>query len=157
MFGQPNYMQAVAGTEPVGSYYSQLPEQLSYPNQEGSAYLPGFGHVSDVEPFGQDDMFLTPPELPPDEPPTELPPGTLAPPEPNGAVPGTIVAPKKTVLSYAWTAASLASAGAGAYHGYKRNQSIGWAVVWALCGGLFPIIVPAIALAQGFGTRKVGR
>jgi hypothetical protein len=47
---------------------------------------------------------------------------------------------------------SLASAGAGAYHGYKRNHgSIGWAIWWSFMGGLFPIFTPAIALAQGFG------
>lgn len=44
-----------------------------------------------------------------------------------------------------------ASIGICAYHGYKRNESVGWAIGWALLGGLFPIITPAIALAQGFG------
>lgn len=38
--------------------------------------------------------------------------------------------------------------GLGAYHGYKRNDSIGWAIVWALCGSAVPII--PIAFAQGF-------
>jgi hypothetical protein len=42
------------------------------------------------------------------------------------------------------------SAGASAYHGYKRNKSVGWAVAWGFFGGAFPIVVPAIALAQGF-------
>jgi len=140
MFGQPppqpRYMQAVAGADQFGGY----------PNQEGSAYLPGFG----AEQFGDDMSYL-----PPADPPAELPPGTMTPTD-NTIPPDLTVAPKG-VLGYAWKAASIASAGAGAYHGYKRNQSVGWAVVWALLGGVFPVIVPAIALAQGFGKRKVGR
>ena len=47
-----------------------------------------------------------------------------------------------------------ASTFAGAYHGYKRNRSIGWAAWWGLMGAVFPIITPAVALAQGFGKRK---
>ena len=42
----------------------------------------------------------------------------------------------------------------GAYHGYKRNDSVGWAVGWALLGGMFPYITIPISLAQGFGERK---
>lgn len=54
-----------------------------------------------------------------------------------------------------WTALSLASGAASAYHGSKRNGgSIGWGVVWGLVGGLFPVITPAIAAAQGFGKCK---
>lgn len=49
--------------------------------------------------------------------------------------------------------ASLAGTGMGAYHGYKRNQSVGWAIGWGLLGGLFPIIVIPVAFAQGFGKR----
>jgi hypothetical protein len=36
------------------------------------------------------------------------------------------------------------------YHGYKRNDSIGWAVGWGILGGMFPIMAPVIAVAQGF-------
>lgn len=43
------------------------------------------------------------------------------------------------------------SAGLGAYHGYRRDGTVISALLWALAGGAFPIIVPAIALAQGFG------
>lgn len=40
-----------------------------------------------------------------------------------------------------------------AYHGYARNESIGWALVWGVFGSLFwPVTVP-IALAQGYGRR----
>jgi len=49
---------------------------------------------------------------------------------------------------------STVSAAASAYHGYKRNQSVGWAAVWALMGGIFPVITPAVAVAQGFGQRE---
>ena len=149
MLTDPRYMQAVAGIDPFGTQSS--PGALSYPNQAGSSYLPGFGHVSDMEPsFGEDDVSLLPPEESPPDPALDLPP------EPNSGPPATINL-NATPLGYAWTAAALASTAAGAYHGYKRNQSVGWAIAWALLGGLFPIIVPAIALAQGFGKRKVGR
>jgi len=44
-----------------------------------------------------------------------------------------------------------------AYHGYRRNQSIGWAIGWMFAGAALPVIAPVIALAQGFGQRKPGR
>lgn len=59
-------------------------------------------------------------------------------------------------ISPVWALLSTASMAASAYHGYKRNESIGWAVGWGLLGGLFPVIVPTIAVAQGFGKRKRG-
>ena len=46
------------------------------------------------------------------------------------------------------------SSAASAYHGYKRNNSIGWALWWSVMGGMFPIITPTIGLAQGWGKRK---
>lgn len=49
---------------------------------------------------------------------------------------------------------SAASAGLSAFHGYKRNESVGWAIVWGLLGGAFPIITPAIAFAEGYGEPK---
>jgi hypothetical protein len=49
---------------------------------------------------------------------------------------------------------ATASAAASAYHGYKRNQSIGWALWWGFCGGLFPILTPVLAVAQGYGKAK---
>jgi hypothetical protein len=57
----------------------------------------------------------------------------------------------------AWAAVSTASMATSAFHGYKRNQSVGWALWWGMCGALFPVITPAIAVAQGFGDRKRGR
>jgi hypothetical protein len=48
----------------------------------------------------------------------------------------------------------MAGLAAGAYHGYKRNDSVGWAIGWAVLGSLFwPIALP-IMFAQGFGERK---
>lgn len=61
--------------------------------------------------------------------------------------------PNSTVYAI-WRVASIASTGLSAYHGYKRNDSVGWAIVWGLLGGIFPIITPAIAFAQGFGEKK---
>lgn len=50
-------------------------------------------------------------------------------------------------------AASLAGTALGAYHGYRRNDSIGWGIWWALMGGAFPWATIPFALAQGFGRR----
>jgi hypothetical protein len=49
---------------------------------------------------------------------------------------------------------SITSAAVSAYHGYKRNDSIGWAIVWFFAGSVFPVFVPVIAIAQGFGKPK---
>jgi hypothetical protein len=49
------------------------------------------------------------------------------------------------------TAFSTLGTALGAFHGYRRNQSIGWAVTWGILGGLVPPITLAFALAQGFG------
>lgn len=52
------------------------------------------------------------------------------------------------------TGLGWAGIAAGAFHGYRRNQSVGWAIGWALAGGFFPLITTGIALAQGFGKKK---
>jgi hypothetical protein len=49
---------------------------------------------------------------------------------------------------------SAVSCGLSAYHGYKRNQSIPWALVWGAMGTVFPVVTPAIAFGQGFGQRR---
>jgi hypothetical protein len=54
-------------------------------------------------------------------------------------------------LKIAFAVASVASAGACAFHGYRRNESVGWAIGWALLGATFPIVTVAVAMAQGFG------
>ncbi len=48
---------------------------------------------------------------------------------------------------------SIAGTVLGAYHGYRRNDSVGWAIGWALLGGAFPLITVPVALAQGFGEK----
>lgn len=43
---------------------------------------------------------------------------------------------------------------ANAWHGYRRNGSIGWALGWAILGYAAPVITTVIATAQGFGHKK---
>lgn len=64
-------------------------------------------------------------------------------------------APSPAVASIAY-GVSVLSAIASGYHGYKRNQSVGWGVGWFVLGGMFPILVPVIAVAQGYAkpTKK---
>lgn len=50
-----------------------------------------------------------------------------------------------------WLLISIASSVASAYHGYKRNNSLGWAAWWGLVGYVFPVVTPVVALAQGYG------
>lgn len=57
------------------------------------------------------------------------------------------------VASGLYAALSVAGTVTGAYHGYRRNDSIGWAVAWGLLGGLFPYITIPISVAQGYGKR----
>ena len=47
-----------------------------------------------------------------------------------------------------------ASSAASLYHGYKRNNSLGWGLAWGALGALFPIITPVVAVAQGYGKEK---
>lgn len=56
-----------------------------------------------------------------------------------------------SVLSTVYKAGAMVSGPACAYHGYKRNQSIGWALWWGFAGSVFFPVAPAIAFAQGFG------
>ena len=45
---------------------------------------------------------------------------------------------------------SIVGATTGAYHGYKRNDSVGWAIGWFLLGGAFPFITIPVSLAEGY-------
>lgn len=49
---------------------------------------------------------------------------------------------------------TVLSAAASGFHGYRRNHSILWGLAWFVLGGIFPIVTPVIAVAQGFGKRK---
>ncbi len=54
-----------------------------------------------------------------------------------------------------YSALSVASMAASAYHGGKRHGgSIGWTIAWGLLGAVFPVITPTIAAVQGFGECK---
>ena len=57
-------------------------------------------------------------------------------------------------MATVWTVAGTAASAALAYHGYKRNNSVGWAVGWFLLGAFWPISLP-IAFAQGFAKPRV--
>jgi hypothetical protein len=62
--------------------------------------------------------------------------------------------PVVSAVKAIYPVASLAGLAACTYHGYKRNQSWGWALGWGLLGSAFPFIGVPVALAQGFGKRK---
>ena len=57
-------------------------------------------------------------------------------------------------IRIAWAVLGTASMAASAFHGYRRNQSVPWALAWGALGLLFPIITPTVAIAQGFGRPK---
>jgi len=67
---------------------------------------------------------------------------------------GSVEAPGAPALGPVWYALGAAGVAASAYHGYKRNNSVGWAVVWGLLGGIAPFITVPVAFAQGFGKRR---
>lgn len=48
----------------------------------------------------------------------------------------------------------LAAASAAAIHGYRRNQSISWAAIWFVMGGIFPVFTTALSIGQGWAKRK---
>ena len=79
------------------------------------------------------------------------------PPRPLSALPNTAralsqydVSPAHAVLALIYTAGMVA----GIYHGYKRNDSVGWAIVWGVSAGLFPFFALPIAAAQGYGEPR---
>lgn len=53
-----------------------------------------------------------------------------------------------------WSLTSTAAIGLAAFHGYKRNRSVGWAIGWAVAAAFAPIVTTAVAFAQGVGKRK---
>jgi len=55
------------------------------------------------------------------------------------------------------TAAVVVSVGVPAYHGYKRNRSVGWGVWWGLMGALFPAPTIAVSIAQGYAKPEKKR
>jgi hypothetical protein len=82
---------------------------------------------------------------------TTLPSAPQAPPTTIQVVQGPSAGPLR-ILFYVL---DMASVGLSAFHGYRRhNGSVGAAIGWGLLGGLFPVITPAVAFAQGFGKPK---
>lgn len=81
----------------------------------------------------------------------------------NAPTDSTSAAPPPSVVVYRvspatatiWGVLATASFAASVYHGYKRNDSLGWGIWWGAMGALFPVATPAIAVAQGFGKRKI--
>ncbi len=67
-----------------------------------------------------------------------------------------VPSPPVTFYVMPWwvSALSIAGAATGAYHGYKRDRSVGWAIAWGLLGGAFPIVTIPVSIAQGFGKPK---
>ena len=51
----------------------------------------------------------------------------------------------------AYSILSILGATTGAYHGYKRHDSVGWAIGWFLLGGVFPFLTIPLSLAEGYG------
>jgi hypothetical protein len=60
---------------------------------------------------------------------------------------------RRTMLM-AWGGVSMLSGVLSLYHGYKRNNSLGWGLGWYFMGVMFPLVTPTVAVAQGFGKRK---
>src|SRR3990170_1060108 len=105
------YTQGVGLMEPpIGSYSQNQPEHLGYPDNVGSSYLTQFGTG-----YGSDPTLPPEPGVPPVEPPPQ--------PPPTYELPSSV-----KWYGGAWYVVSTASIAASAYHGYKRNESIGWAL-----------------------------
>ena len=69
---------------------------------------------------------------------------------PVHAIGATSVDQPLSPLAIGFYVIDTASMALCAYHGYKRNNSVGWAIAWGLMGTMFPIIAPVIAFAEGF-------
>lgn len=67
------------------------------------------------------------------------------------------VEPQPFWLTTGYQIVATASMAVSAYHGYKRNNSIGWALWWGLMGSMFPIITPVIAVAEGYAKPLKGK
>jgi len=76
-------------------------------------------------------------------------------PEQQKNIDGNVTAMRGALLfGLTWAALATVSMAVSAYHGYKRNDSVGWALWWGWMGSMFPVVVPVIAIAQGYGVRE---
>ncbi len=71
------------------------------------------------------------------------------------AEPSDIVISQETMRMQMVMMATFASVGLalGAYHGYKRNKSAGWALAWGLAGAVMPVPTVSFAFGQGFALK----
>lgn len=60
----------------------------------------------------------------------------------------------RLALGITWATISTVSALASLYHGYKRNNSLGWGLWWGLMGGTFPFVTPVVGYAQGWAKPR---
>lgn len=69
---------------------------------------------------------------------------------------GTAAVEGATKALKVWIPLSLLSGALSAWHGYKRDRTAiaGWG--WFTLGTMFPLITPAVAVAQGFGKSRRG-
>lgn len=72
-------------------------------------------------------------------------------------MPASVLGQPEESAAWKWIVglSSLAGAGALAYHGYKRSNSVAAAVGWGILGAIFPlnVIAGGVAVGQGFGKR----
>ena len=66
---------------------------------------------------------------------------------------GEVIPGVSDTSAVVWGVASTVSMAASAYHGVKRNNSVGYGIWWGLMGAMFPVITPTIAIAQGYAQR----
>lgn len=59
-----------------------------------------------------------------------------------------------TGFGVSWALISGVSGLASLWHGYRRNNALGWGLMWGAMGVLFPVVTPVVGLAQGWGKRK---
>lgn len=123
-----------------GSAGPFVSKDVQYTNRSASA----FG--IDTATMGQ--QVVTPQLVQPKAPAVAVAP--QAPPQPVSQPPAQTQAQSST-LKTVMTIGGWVGSIAGAYHGYKRTESIGWAIGWSMLGGAFwPLALPIMA-AQGFG------
>jgi len=69
---------------------------------------------------------------------------------------GLMFANTRTGLSWSWFTGTLtvAASAAATFHGYRRNKSVFWALVYGLGAMMFPIATTAVTLGQGWGKPK---
>jgi hypothetical protein len=126
---------------PALSGLGQTPDPITAVVEEEPALAPSEPVTADVMPDS-----MGPPQAAMAPPPTVFVDGQPLPPPPPASEPGPWAAIGKVL--------SMVGAAGGAYHGYKRNDSVGWAIGWSIFGGAIPVLAIPIAVAQGVGKPK---